>query len=58
MWLDLSLLSKAIGAFGPISMAMAAAPPVGLAGPSAYTCQMMQKGKEQNKNMWYLIESK
>jgi len=31
------LLSKAIRAFGPRSMAIAAAPPVGQAGPSAYT---------------------
>jgi len=31
------LLSKAMGASGPISMATAAAPPVGRAGPSAYT---------------------
>jgi len=35
MWLALNLLSKTIGASGPINIAIAAAPPVGLAGPSA-----------------------
>jgi len=35
MWEALYFLSKDIGASGPISIAIAAAPPVGRAGPSA-----------------------
>nr|GMD82419.1 hypothetical protein Iba_chr13fCG7910 [Ipomoea batatas] len=42
-------LSQIIGASGPISIAIAAAPPVGLAGPSAYTCQkILHSGREVN----------
>lgn len=52
------MLSKAIGAFGPISMAIAAAPPVGLAGPSAYTYKRMQKVKQQIENLRCSTESK